>query len=69
MVSICKRSINVVTTYKPKMLTGLSQKALWWVQGLLLPCHGQPTPPAERADLTHPVAQDEHGKPVPLPQG
>ena len=34
MVNTRERSINVVTTGKPKMLTGLSQKALEWVQGL-----------------------------------
>ena len=34
MVSRCERSINVVTVNKPKRLTGLRQKALWWVQGL-----------------------------------
>jgi hypothetical protein len=39
MVSICERSINVVRKNEPKMLTGLSQKALWRVQelGSLLP--------------------------------
>ena len=34
MVNTCELSINVVTTGKPKMLTGLSQKAPEWVQGL-----------------------------------
>ena len=34
MVSICELSINVVMSNKPKMLTGLSQKALERVQGL-----------------------------------
>ncbi len=29
MVNTSKCSINVVTQNKPKMLTGLSQKALW----------------------------------------
>jgi hypothetical protein len=33
-VSICELSINVVMSTKPKMLTGLSQKALERVQGL-----------------------------------
>ncbi len=34
MVSICELSINVVMSNKPKMLTGLSQKALERVQSL-----------------------------------
>jgi len=29
MVNLCERLLNVVTHNKPKMLTGLSQKALW----------------------------------------
>jgi hypothetical protein len=34
MVHTCERSLNVVMSTKPKMLPGLSQKALEWVQGL-----------------------------------
>ena len=34
MVNTCELSLNVVRSTKPKMLTGLSQKALEWVQGL-----------------------------------
>ncbi len=34
MVNTCELSINVVMSNKPKMLTGLSQKALERVQGL-----------------------------------
>ena len=34
MVNRCELSINVVMSNKPKMLTGLSQKALERVQGL-----------------------------------
>ena len=34
MVSICELSINVVMSDKPKMLPGLSQKALERVQSL-----------------------------------
>jgi hypothetical protein len=34
MVNTCELSINVVMSTKPKMLTGLSQKALERVQGL-----------------------------------
>jgi hypothetical protein len=34
MVNTCELSLNVVMSTKPKMLTGLSQKALEWVQGL-----------------------------------
>lgn len=33
MVSVGKCSINVVIANKPKMLIGLCQKAMWWVQG------------------------------------
>jgi hypothetical protein len=34
MVNTCELSLNVVMSSKPKMLTGLSQKALERVQGL-----------------------------------
>lgn len=34
MVNTCELSINVVMSNKPKMLIGLRQKALEWVQGL-----------------------------------
>jgi len=34
MVNTCELLINVVMSTKPKMLTGLSQKALERVQGL-----------------------------------
>ena len=34
MVNACELSINVVMSSKPKMLLGLSQKALEWVQSL-----------------------------------
>jgi hypothetical protein len=34
MVNTCELSLNVVMSTKPKTLTGLSQKALEWVQGL-----------------------------------
>ena len=33
MVNLGERLINVVTYDKPKMLTGLSQKGMWWVPG------------------------------------
>ena len=33
-MNTCELSLNVVMSTKPKMLTGLSQKALEWVQGL-----------------------------------
>jgi hypothetical protein len=36
-VSICEFSINIVSRDKPKMLRGLSQKALWEVLGLRNP--------------------------------
>ena len=35
MVNICECLINVVTGNKPKMLTGLSQKAAWRVEAIL----------------------------------
>src|SRR2546428_13014816 len=34
MVNTCEPSLNVVMSTKPKILIGLSQKALEWVQGL-----------------------------------
>src|SRR5262252_8685028 len=34
MVNTCELSLNVAMSTKPKMLTGLRQKALEWVQGL-----------------------------------
>ena len=34
MVSTCELSINIVNPDQPKMLTGWSQKAAWWVPGL-----------------------------------
>ena len=69
-VNICERSVNVVIRTKPKMLIGLRQNGTVVGAGSLgLPCHGQLTPPANRADLTHPVTHIEHGKPVAFPYG
>ena len=70
MVSICELSINVVMSNKPKMLTGLSQKALERVQGLDNILSWTPNAPGgERAP--HPFGGNlaERGKPVlPLPR-
>jgi hypothetical protein len=54
---------------KPKVLTGLSQKATWWARGLNFPPSwtfnttggkGEPNPFI--------VSRTEHGKPVALPR-
>ena len=34
MANLGERSVNIVTENKPKMLQGLGQQALSWVQGL-----------------------------------
>ena len=50
MVNTRELSLNVVMSTKPKMLTGLSQKALEWVQGLENTLSWTPnTPGGERA--------------------
>jgi hypothetical protein len=61
--------INAVTDAKPKMLTGLNQKARGWCRGsrTFLPQTLQP--PAARRGLTHRGTQAERGKPVVPPQG
>ncbi len=71
MVNICERLINVVKGHKPNDAdtVGLRQKARGGHRVSLLPCHGHPTPPAKRADLTHPGIQIKHDKPVALPTG
>jgi hypothetical protein len=37
MANRCEPLINVVISNKPKMLTGLDQKVVWWVGGLHVP--------------------------------
>jgi hypothetical protein len=70
MVNRCERSINVATQNKPKMLTGLSQHGTVAGRGAeLSPLVDTRAPPADRADLPHPVIDAEHGKPIVLPSG
>jgi hypothetical protein len=53
MVNTCELLINVVTSDKPKMLTGLGQKGhRSGYRVLLLPCHGHGTLSANREHLT-----------------
>ena len=71
MVNTCELSINVVTTGKPKMLPGLSQK------GTVVGTGSQTYPVMDiqhywRTESTSPVLVNlvERGKPVPLlPKG
>jgi hypothetical protein len=63
MDNICELLINVVIINKPKVLTGLSQKARG-MDGTLPFRSAQPMiPPADRQILSHPVKSVEHGKP------
>jgi hypothetical protein len=43
MVNPGERLLNAVTYNKPKMLTGLGQNGMWWVQGLTSPLAWTPT--------------------------
>jgi hypothetical protein len=52
-VNTCDFSIHVVMSTKPKLLLGLSQKALERYRVLIILCHGHPTLPADREHLTH----------------
>jgi hypothetical protein len=53
MVNTCELSINVVMSDKPKMLIGLSQKALWTGMG------------AESSPLADNTATGEEAEPNP----
>ena len=63
MVNICECLINVVTGQQAKVADRL-EKACGGHRLFSGPCHGHPTPPADRADLTHSVIYVKHGKPV-----
>ena len=63
MGNICELLINVVKLNKPKVLTGLGQKARGMVRGLANPPTQSKIPLAERQALTRCVKCAEHGKP------
>ena len=68
MVNTCELSINVVTTGKPKMLTGLSQKgtvAGTRISPLLV--MGNHATGGQSAPNPFLVTETEHGNPVRLP--
>jgi hypothetical protein len=69
MVNKCELPLNVVTTNKPKMLTGLNQKVRGRVSVLQNHRPQMQVPPAERQDLTYLGIPAERGKPVSLPWG
>jgi len=61
---------GVVPSYRTlKLLTGLDQKVRGQVWGLQRSPAADVAPPAQRHDLTRPVASAERGKPVALPSG
>lgn len=63
-VSICELLINVVIDNKPKMLTGLGQKASGQVQKLNRPLTQMLDHRRKRQHLTHSGTHAERGKPV-----
>ena len=65
----CELSINVVRIDKPKVLTGLSQRARGMDSTLLTRATQPVIPSAERQLLPHPVKWTELGKPVISPVG
>ena len=70
MVSICELSINVVMSNKPKMLTGLSQKAHGPVGGTLPFPLADHSAIGEEAGPEPSVGKDtERGKPIVFPNG
>ena len=66
MVNTCELSINVVMSDKPKMLIGLSQKALERVQSLDNTLSWTSTLPADTEQPPIRVNLAERGKPVLL---
>jgi len=69
MVSKCELPINVVIAKWPKVPLGHTRNmGRSGDRGLYVLCHGRSTLPAERKNLTHPVNQTEHGKPVSAPK-
>jgi len=70
MVNICELLINAVRTSKPKMLTGLSQKAGGPAWAFPLRPAQTDTATGEQAGPTPSVGTDmERGKPIILPLG
>ena len=65
-VNTCERSINVVMSDKPKMLRGLSQKALERVQGLDNTLSWPRNAPGGESTSPVPVNLAERGKSVSL---
>ncbi|QTA83795.1 Group II intron reverse transcriptase/maturase [Desulfonema limicola] len=63
MDNTCELLINVVSASKPKMLTGLSQKARGVVGAFEFRSAQSTIPPADRQILSHRVKSVEHGKP------
>src|SRR5262249_25014686 len=61
--------LNVVLTSKRKMLTRLAQPGTGSSPAVSLSAGADGAPPANRRDLTHPVATTERGKPVASPDG
>jgi hypothetical protein len=61
--------INVVKIERAKDAERLYPKGMWPSTGASFSPVMDDAPPAEREDLTHPVMQTEHGKPVILPPG
>ena len=53
MVNICEPLLNVVTSNKPKMLTGLNQKGKGSGTGAIKSPVADVAPPAKRRNLTH----------------
>ena len=60
-------SLNVVTKRRAKDADRLYPTGKWPGTGASFSPVMDDVPPAEREDLTHPVIQAEHGKPVILP--
>ena len=50
MANACELSINVVTSNRPKALTGLGQTSLQWEGGFPILPHGRNTLPAEKRE-------------------
>jgi hypothetical protein len=67
MVNICESLINTVSTNKPKILIGLSQKGMWSGADATKSSAADEVPPVKRRDLTHSGTHTEQGKPTSLP--
>src|SRR5262245_33886004 len=68
MASVCEILINVVTTNKPKMLTGLTQRREWsQYRRSSFSCRECQGSRRKGMDLTHSGIRTKHGKPISLP--